>query len=103
MNLGRVIRRVRIEKGISQEELSREVGITRTFLSLIENGERFPSYNTLSNIAHCLGKDPGSLIAEAELDSYDEDFKLVSFLTKLIESKDAEKLKKIVDFAKSLD
>ncbi len=101
-NLGRVIQKTRIEKGVSQDNLSEEVGITRTFLSLIENGRRFPSYDTLTNITSILGKDLNSLLIEANLDSYDEDFQLVHLLTKLIESKDKKKLERLVDFVKSL-
>lgn len=87
---------------MSQEQLSKETGITRTFLSLVENGRRFPSYDTLGRISSFLGKDLNGLLIEAKLDDYDKDFRLTSLLMKLVESKDEEKLVRLVDFAKSL-
>jgi transcriptional regulator with XRE-family HTH domain len=101
-NLGQVIQRARDEKGVSQEELSRETGITRTFLSLVENGRRFPSYDTLMRISSFLGRDLNGLLIEAKLDEHDEDFRLASLLMKLVESKDEEKLTRLADFARSL-
>jgi transcriptional regulator with XRE-family HTH domain len=101
-NLGQVIQRARVEKGVSQEQLSKEIGITRTFLSLIENGRRFPSYDTLERISSFLEKDLNELLIEAKLDDYDKDFRLASLLMKLVKSKDEEKLARLVDFAKSL-
>jgi transcriptional regulator with XRE-family HTH domain len=101
-NLGQVIQKARIEKGVSQEQLSNETGITRTFLSLVENGRRFPSYDTLRRISSFLGKDLNGLLIEAKLDDYDKDFRLTSLLMKLVESKDEEKLARLADFAESL-
>ena len=101
-NLGQVIQKARIEKGVSQEQLSNETGITRTFLSLVENGRRFPSYDTLRRISSFLGKDLNGLLIRAKLDDYDKDFRLTSLLMKLVESKDEEKLARLADFAKSL-
>ena len=101
-NLGQVIQRARDEKGVSQEELSKEAGITRTFLSLVENGKRFPSYDTLVRISSFLGRELTGLLLEAKLDEHDEDFRLASLLMRLVESKDKEKLARLADFTKSL-
>jgi transcriptional regulator with XRE-family HTH domain len=101
-NLGQVIQRARTEKGVSQEQLSSEAGITRTFLSLVENGKRLPSYDTLGRISSFLGKDSNQLLIEAKLDEHDEDFRLASLLMKLVESRDEEKLTRLAEFAKSL-
>ena len=101
-NLGQVLQRARDEKGVSQEQLSKATGITRTFLSLVENGKRFPSYDTLVRISSFLGRDLNGLLIEARLDEYDKDFRLASLLMELIESKDEEKLARLADFAKSL-
>jgi transcriptional regulator with XRE-family HTH domain len=101
-NLGQVIQRTRDEKGVSQEKLSKRTGITRTYLSLVENGKRFPSYDTLVRISSFLGKDLNGLLIEAKLDSYDKDFRLASLLMKLVESGDEEKLARLAEFAKTL-
>lgn len=55
MEVGITIRRLRIEKGIQQQELAGAVGISATSLSLIETGKKLPHNNTLDNIASALG------------------------------------------------
>ena len=101
-NLGRVVKENRVKNAITQASLSEKAGITRTFLSLIETGERLPSYDTLNKIATLLDTNIYALVLEAKVDKYDEDFELVNQLTKLIETKDQEKLLKLTEFAKSL-
>jgi transcriptional regulator with XRE-family HTH domain len=101
-NLGQVIQRARNEKGMSQEQLRTKAGITRTYLSLVETGSRFPSYDTLRRISSSLGKDTNELLIEAKLGNYDKDFRLASLLMKLVESKDEQKLARLVEFARSL-
>jgi transcriptional regulator with XRE-family HTH domain len=102
-NLGRVIQRTRVEKGISQDCLSKHIGVTRTFLSLVENGRKFPSYDTLGKIASVLHEDVSSILIKANMNIYDEDFQLISLLSELIESQNDEKIKKLIEFAKSLN
>ena len=45
----------RKELGITQEQLAKEVGISRPYLSDIENGKRQVSGAVMIRIAHCLG------------------------------------------------
>jgi transcriptional regulator with XRE-family HTH domain len=49
--LGSVIRRLRTERGISQEGLAAISGIDRTFMGEIERGEANPSFDVLQRIA----------------------------------------------------
>jgi transcriptional regulator with XRE-family HTH domain len=46
--------RKRTELGWSQSELSRRAGVTRSSLSIIENGKRLPYLVTLCKICHAL-------------------------------------------------
>lgn len=48
------IRRIRKEKGMSQEELALKAGLNRAYVGYIERGERNPSINTLAKIAKAL-------------------------------------------------
>ena len=52
--IGENIRRKRIEKGLSQEQLSEKAGITPSFLSDIENNKKQASLKTLFAIANGL-------------------------------------------------
>ena len=54
-NIGGLLREYRIRNGISQNKLSTEVNLSRTFINLIENGHRLPSIDTVEKIATKLG------------------------------------------------
>lgn len=64
--VGRVIRRLREDSGLSQEALAEEAGLHRTYISLVERGRRNISVDALSQIAEALGVYPSRVIAEAE-------------------------------------
>ena len=50
MNLGLIIRKIRQEKGIKQEELANSLNISQGTLSKIENGEMKIDFYTVINI-----------------------------------------------------
>jgi transcriptional regulator with XRE-family HTH domain len=52
---GKRVRKLRAEKGLSQEELAFKVGIHRTYIGGIERGERNPSLKNIAAIAKALG------------------------------------------------
>ena len=54
-NFGVVLRRLREEEDMSQEELSAECGFDRTYVSTLERGIRNPTLTTLTALAHALG------------------------------------------------
>jgi transcriptional regulator with XRE-family HTH domain len=53
--LGRNVRRLRDEKGLSQEAFAHEAGIHRTYISDIERGARNPTITVVEKIAIALG------------------------------------------------
>ncbi len=55
MNLGRSIKLCRTNRGLSQEELARKVGLSASYISLIEKGDRDPAISTAEKIATALG------------------------------------------------
>lgn len=69
MNLGKAIKTLRKQKGLSQEELATSSKITQAALSQIENGKR-PGSGTLKKISVAL-KIPESLIYVAGLEKGD--------------------------------
>lgn len=68
--VGAVIRRKRMERGMTQELLSGLAGIARTHLTMIENGTKQPNFETVWKIALALELKPSELVAaiERELD-----------------------------------
>lgn len=63
---GTVIRRLRLEKGMSQELLSGLAGIARTHLSMIETGQKQPNFETVWKLALALDLRPSELVAQIE-------------------------------------
>ncbi|MDD2397974.1 MAG: helix-turn-helix transcriptional regulator [Tissierellia bacterium] len=49
--IGKIIRELRIEKGITQNELSNYLGLTPKMVSFYELGERFPPYDIINKLA----------------------------------------------------
>lgn len=68
IQIGKVIRRLRIQHGMTQEMLSGFAGIARTHLSMIENGSKQPNLDTLWRIALALDMKPSELVAAVERD-----------------------------------
>ena len=59
---GVVVRDLRIEAGLTQEQLGFEAGIRRTFVSLLELGQQQPTLTTIFKLASALDVTPAALI-----------------------------------------
>ena len=64
--VGRTIRELRREKGLSQDVLSGLAGIARTHLTMIENGSKQANFETIWKIAGALEIRPSELVAKIE-------------------------------------
>lgn len=65
--LGDAIRRVRLERGVSQEELAHQSEIDRSYMSSIERGQQNPGIVSVLRIAQALDTTLMELAAEAKL------------------------------------
>ena len=63
---GETLRRLRIEKGLSQQQLANKLHVDRTSISNWEGNRRFPDVDMLSLLAKALGVDVALLLASAE-------------------------------------
>lgn len=64
--VGETIRRLRMEKNMSQELLSGLAGIARTHLSMIETGQKRANFETIWRLALALELRPSELVAKIE-------------------------------------
>jgi transcriptional regulator with XRE-family HTH domain len=62
VKIGKSVRRLRIERFMSQAELSTVAGISPAHLGRIERNEHDPHLSTIRKIAEALGVDPSELV-----------------------------------------
>ena len=62
--LAKNMRRLRAERGLSQEALAHESGMNRTYLSAVERSERNVSIDNIARIAIGLAVDPWTLLRD---------------------------------------
>lgn len=60
-HIGKKVREIRNEKGMSQQQLAEAAGLTQSHISRIENAEHRPNHFTLDKIARAFGLDVGQL------------------------------------------
>ena len=64
--LGDVLRQAREEAGLTQEKLSFEAKLDRTYISHLENNHKSPTLDVLFRICDALGIPASELIARVE-------------------------------------
>lgn len=64
----RKIKKIRLEKNISQTELAAAAEMSQPFLANVENGKKEPSTMTLIRIANALDISPREFFPESETD-----------------------------------
>jgi len=63
---GKVLKEIRHERSLSQEELGFESGYHRTYISLLERGRKSPSLNTIFQLVAALGVSPSEILRRTE-------------------------------------
>ena len=64
--IGKTIKSLRKQKGISQEKLAEEIDSHQVYISEIERGLKLPSLLVLNEIAKCFGITLTELVSEIE-------------------------------------
>ncbi len=60
--LGQNLKRIRIKKNITQVEISKKLGVDRSFVSNLENAKTNPTLATITNLAQALGVSTNELL-----------------------------------------
>lgn len=63
---GRVLRKLRVKAGLTQEQLGFDANLRRTYVSILELGQQQPTLTTIMKIAKALGVRAGELISLVE-------------------------------------
>lgn len=61
---GVILRSYRLEKGLTQEQLSEMVGVVHSFICSLESGRKQPSLQMILKLSVALGIRPGDMINE---------------------------------------
>ena len=62
MDIGKKIRELRIQIGLTQEELADRAELSKGFISQVERNLTSPSIATLTDILQCLGTLQGCIV-----------------------------------------
>ena len=60
--LGNNLKRIRTEKDISQGDIARSLGVSRGFVSNLENGKTNPTLATITRLANAVGVSTDELL-----------------------------------------
>ena len=69
---GQVLRSVREERGLSQEQLGQAAESGRTYISQLERGEKGPSLKMVFRLARHLGTSPAEIVRRVQGSISDE-------------------------------
>ena len=69
---GLTIRKFRLEKGVSQEDIAEVIGIDRSYMGRLERGEASPSLSLILKIAKSLNISSSLLLGETEKVLYEK-------------------------------
>lgn len=96
--LGKNIRKIRLQKGITQENLACDIQKSVNFISLVENGKTGISIPTLVDICKILNTDFNSLFADiiTTSDIKNDNYIINSF--KFLEEKDKLIVKQLITY-----
>jgi transcriptional regulator with XRE-family HTH domain len=68
LRFGELVRRLRLEKGLSQERLAELCGMHRNYVGAVERAERTPSIVAADKLAKALGTTLSGMFSELERD-----------------------------------
>jgi transcriptional regulator with XRE-family HTH domain len=63
---GQVLKELRNENGLSQQQLAFDSELDRTYISLLERGLRLPTLGTIFKIAEVLKLSPSDMVTRVE-------------------------------------
>ena len=66
VELGSTLKRLRLKKGMTQADIAKDLGLTKSVISAYETGLRLPSYDILIHIATIFGVSTDYLLGKQQ-------------------------------------
>jgi len=66
VDFGRIIERLRLERGWTKADLARHSGMHAVYLGYVERGDNVPTLNTLFRLADTFGVDAAELVRQLD-------------------------------------
>lgn len=66
IHFGKIVKRIREERGLSQEVLADRADLNRSYVGEVERGTAMPSLSTVTKIAKALNLSTSNLLARYE-------------------------------------
>jgi transcriptional regulator with XRE-family HTH domain len=63
---GPVLRQLRLEKKLTQDQLSEIVGVASPYISMLESGHKYPNLEMIFKLAEALRVRPGAMLDAME-------------------------------------
>lgn|SRR5690554_1690762 len=98
--LGNILKKLRKEKGITQEELGKILGVTTSMVGMYETNARKPSYEVLLKMADYFGVSTDYLLGKSSDQKEGEMETEIQLIQKAHKKMDAKKRKKMMDILK---
>lgn len=66
MNIGKTVKQLRLETGITQKQLADKTGLSGEYISMLENGHKSPTIKTIIKIAESFNTPAFVIVALSE-------------------------------------
>ena len=101
VKFGKRIKYLRIQRGLSQEELAEMINIATTSLSYVETGRGFMTLTTLEKLAKALKVELYELFKFSSIETIEDMYSFIINKLSLVKSND-EKVKIIYDIIRAI-
>lgn len=98
--LGDILKKLRKEKGITQEELGKILGVTTSMVGMYETNARKPSYEVLLKMADYFGVSTDYLLGKSSDQKESEMETEIQLIQRAHKKMDAKQRKKMMDILK---
>ena len=95
--IGANIRKYRLLKKITQEELAEKVGLTDTYIGMLERGEKSPSFETFINILNALEISADVVLCDVLTSGYEVKNSLLNERLEKISREDRTQIYDVID------